>query len=258
MTTTIQVRPTPRPALLRVLANETLEELLAVLREPTTLFFSVAMPVGFFTLFLTLWGADRTGETTVATTMLATFGTFGVVGVALITPGVGVAEDRERGWLRAKRVSATPVGATLTAKVLACLPHALGVLVAMTVIGAVGGQLDIDAPTWLRLVAVLTLGSLPFALLGLAVGFHASPNAATAILMAIYIPSAIASGLWMPIDMLPAAMQALAPWLPTYHLSQLALAQLDGGLGVTHAIVLLGFTTLATAAATLAYRRQRP
>jgi ABC-2 type transport system permease protein len=147
---------------------------------------------------------------------------------------------------------------TLAAKVIACLPHAVGVLLAMSVIGAVTGGVGLGAATWLRLVLALILGALPFALLGLAVGLLASPNATTAILMAYYLPSAVASGLWMPLDMLPEVFQRVAPALPTYHLAQLALAQLDGRVGFGHGVALMGFGVLAAAGAMFAYRRARP
>ncbi|MCC5947834.1 MAG: ABC transporter permease [Nitriliruptoraceae bacterium] len=242
----------------RVLANELREELLAVIREPTTLFFTVAMPVGFFAMFVGLWGTEPEGTTNVAAMMLATFGAFGVIGVALMTPGIGVAEDRERGWLRVKRVSATPLPVTIAAKVLACMPHALGVVGAMSLLALVLAEPGISTVAWLRVLMVLVLGSLPFALVGLAVGFLASPNAATAVLMALYIPSSVASGLWMPLDMLPDALARLAPALPTYHLGQLAVSQLEGRAGLEHAAALLAFAVVAAGGAALAYRRASP
>jgi ABC-2 type transport system permease protein len=246
------------PRVARVLLSELREELLGVLREPVTLFFTVAMPVGFFALFMGVWGTETDGTMTVATVMLATFGAFGVIGVTLMTPGVGVAEDRERGWLRVKRVSATPLPVTIAAKALACLPHALGVLGAMSLLAVTVGGADLDGRTWARLAAVLVLGCLPFALVGLTVGFLASPNAATAVLMALYLPSAIASGLWMPLDMLPDVVSRVAPALPTYHLGQLALAQLSGSDGLAHVGPLLAFAIVAAGMATLAYRHARP
>jgi ABC-2 type transport system permease protein len=84
MTATMLEPALRRPSLRRVLTNETVEELFAVVREPTTLFFSVAMPVGFFALFASLFGGEQVGSTTATTTMLATFGAFGVVGVYLL------------------------------------------------------------------------------------------------------------------------------------------------------------------------------
>ena len=259
--------PHPRPApsardprlFVRILGVELRDELLAIVREPAALFFSIAMPVGFFALFAAMYGGEDAGGTTVSTTMLATFGTFGVVGVTLLNPGIGVADDRERGWLRAKRVSATPLPVTLLAKVLATIPYALGVLGAITAVAAALGTLEIDAATWLRTIGVLTVSALPFSLLALAVGFRASPNAATAILNAFFIPSAVASGLWIPLDQLPAIVgERIAPLLPTYHLAQLGLAQIGLGSGDGHVLPLLVFAVVSAALAAVAYRSARP
>jgi len=248
--------------LARVLGSEVVEELRTVLRDPLTLFFSVGMPVGFFALFTSLFGGQAAdagggGGLTAGATMLATYGTFGVTGVALITPGIGLATDRDRGWLRVKAVSATPVPVTLVAKAVATLPHSLGVL-AMTAVGAAISGTQLDPATWLRLVGVLLLGSLPFVLLGLSVGALASGSATTAVLQAVFLPSAVASGLWFPLEMLPSGVQAVAPALPTYHLAQLALAQLDGSDATGHLLALLASTAVLAAVAVLALRRVRP
>ncbi|WP_199433223.1 ABC transporter permease [Qaidamihabitans albus] len=232
----------------RVLGVEVLDELRGIVREPAALFFAVVMPVGFFALFSSLFGEP---------TMLATFGTFGVLAVSLMSPGIGVARDRELGWSRAKRVSAVPVGITLAAKVVAALPYAVGVLLAMTVAAALTGSLDASAGVLLRVGGVLVLGALPFALLGMAVGFQAGTNASSAILNAILLPSAVLSGLWMPLEILPGFAASLAPFLPTYHLAQLALAQFDGGGGAGHALVLAGMTAVTAALAAVSYRHSR-
>ena len=244
---------------LTVLAVELRDELLAIVREPTALFFSVAMPVGFFALFAAMYGGEDAGGTTVGTTMLATFGTFAVVGVTLLNPGIGVADERERGWLRAKGVSATPLPVTLLAKVLATVPYALAVLVAITAVAAALGTLAIDPWVWARTVVVLTAAALPFALLALAVGFRASPNAATAILNALFIPASVASGLWFPFEQLPALIgERIAPLLPTYHLARLGLAQIGVGSAAGHVLPLLVFGVLSAVLASLAYRSARP
>jgi ABC-2 type transport system permease protein len=241
----------------RVFAVEVTDELRSIVREPTALFFAIVMPVAFFALFVSLYGKQGTGPVPAGTTMLATFGTFAVLAVALTNPGISVAADRERGWLRAKRVSAVPIGLTLAAKVVAALPYAAGVLLAMTVTAGLTGSLDLTAIELVRVLAVLLLGTLPFALLGLAVGFQAGSNATAAILNAFLFPSAVLSGLWMPLHILPAVFGNIAQFLPTYHLAQLALAQLDGGPAMGHALVLLGMTVCTAVLAAVSYRHAR-
>ncbi len=242
----------------RVLGVEVAEGLRAILREPTALFFSVLFPVGFFAMFVSLFGNQPAPSgLPVAATMLATYGTYGVVSVMLMNPGIRTAEDRTTGWMRVKKVSGAPVGATIGAKVIAALPYALLVMAALVAVTAAVAGPVLGIGTILRLVAVLLLGGLPFALISLAVGFVASPNAAAAILNAVLFPMVIASGLWFPLDYMPAFIQNVAPFLPTYHLSQLALAQLTGADATANVLALLVTTAVAGALAGWAYRNLR-
>jgi ABC-2 type transport system permease protein len=237
------------------LRAEVVDELRAIVREPTALFFSIVMPVGFFTMFAGIFGSGDAGGMPIATRMLATFGTFAVVSVALFNPGISLADARERGWLRMLRVSPVPVPVTLAAKIVATLPYSLLVMVAMTAAAAALGSLAIALDTWLLLVAVLVLGTLPFAFASLAIGSLASPNAATAILNAILLPSAVASGLWFPLETLPTFVQRLAPILPTYHLAQMGTGVLDGGGWLPHAPAIIVASLVTGVAAVVAYRR---
>lgn len=234
------------------------DELLGILREPTALFFSVLMPIGFFALFVSLFGGESDGGVPAGTSMLATFGAFGVISVVMMNPGIGVAEDRESGWLRAKQVTAVPIGVTLAAKVVAALPYAVGVLLAMAATAGALGVLEAPPLALARLAAVLLLGALPFALLGLAVGFQAGASASVAILNGLLFPSAILSGLWMPLEILPDWVGRIAPALPTRHLAQLALAQVGiGRATATSVLALLATTLVAAVLAGLSYRRAR-
>jgi ABC-2 type transport system permease protein len=243
---------------LRVLGVEVSEGLRAIVREPVALFFSVLMPVAFYAVFAGIFGGFASPDgIPVAATMVATYGTFAVVSVMLMNPGISVADDRTRGWLRIKRVSAAPIGTTIAAKVIAALPYALLAVVAISAVSLIVAGPVLGLGTWLRIVAVLLVGSLPFALLSLAVGFVASSNAAVAILNALLFPMVIASGLWVPLDLMPGFVQAIAPFLPTYHLAQLALAQLTGAGGLGHLVALLVSAVVAAALAGLAYRNLR-
>lgn len=228
---------------------EVRDELLAIVREPTALFFTVLMPVAFFALFASMFGGD--GGFGVGG--VATYGAFGVLSVVLINPGVGLADARERGWLRVKRADGTPLGVTLSAKVTAALPYAIVTLAGITLVALLtAGPLDVVQV--LAVIGVLVLGSLPFSLFSLAVGARFSTNAATSVLNAVLIPSVIVSGLWFPLEMLPDWLGNIAVFLPPYHLAQLALAQVDGGPVWGHVAYLAATTLVGAAAAWLAYR----
>jgi ABC-2 type transport system permease protein len=64
------------------------------------------------------------------------------------------------------------------------------------------------------------------------------------------------AGLWIPVEFMPGFLQAIAPFMPPYHLARLAL----GAIGVptnalVHVAALAGFTVVFLAAAVWAYRR---
>lgn len=238
----------------RMMRLEIRDELLGILREPTALFFSIVMPVLFYTMFIAMFG----GEGPTDARMIAPFGTFAALAVVMMTPGIGLADARERGWLRVKRVSGTPLWVTLTAKVIASIPYVVGVLAAMTVAAILVGSMTVDLVILTRVVTVLVLGALPFSLFSLAIGARAGTNASAAILNGILMPAAIASGLWFPLEIMPDWLARVGQFLPTYHLAQLAQAQVESGPWLGHLAVVGLTAVIGAAVAAVAYRSARP
>lgn len=233
---------------------EVRDELLAILREPAALFFSVLMPVLFYTMFIGIFGPGGATDASI----IAPYGTFAVLAVVMLSPGIGLADARDRGWLRVKRVSGTPLWMTLLAKVIAAIPYALTVLVAMTVAAVLIGSMTVDVGVLLRVFAVLVLGALPFALFSLAVGARAGTTASSAILNAVLMPMVIASGLWFPLEIMPDWVASIGAVLPTYHLAELAMVQVEGGPWLGH-LAVVGLTAVVGAVvAGVAYRSARP
>lgn len=239
---------------LRMLKLEVRDELLGILREPSALFFSVLMPILFYTMFMAMFG----GEMSADATMIAPFGTFAVLAVVMMSPGIGLADARERGWLRVKRVSGTPLWVTLVAKVMAAAPYAVVVLAGMVVAAVLVASMSVDVAVLARVFGVLVAGALPFSLFSLAVGARAGTNASAAILNGALMPMAIASGLWFPHEIMPDWVVTIGEFLPPYHLARLAMAQIEGGPWLGH-LFALGLTTVVGAlVAAFAYRSARP
>jgi ABC-2 type transport system permease protein len=192
-----------------------------------------------------------------ATYMVATYGTFGVMGAAFAGLGIGIAVERGQGWLTVKRASPMPGLAYFGAKMIMSMAFGAIIVALLFALGATLGHVRLPAASWGALAAVLVLGAVPFCALGCALGFAVGPNAAPAVANLLFLPMSFASGLWIPLEALPGAFRALAPALPPYHLARLALGVV--GLGTagaaTHVAALAGFTALFALAATAAYRR---
>lgn len=246
-------------SLARIYALEAKYESLKLLRLPAFAVPTIAFPLVFYCLFgLAFGGARAVDGTTLATYLMATYGAFGVIGVALFSFGVGVAMERGQGWMLLKRATPMPPGAYLAAKTALALLFSTLVIVGLFALGGFLGGVALPTARWVLLALTLVAGAVPFCALGLALGSLTGPNSAPAVANLLYLPSAFASGLWFPIQALPGWVQGIAPWLPPYHFGQLALA----ALGVEprtptwiSVAALAAFTAVGLALATVAYRR---
>ena len=242
---------------LRVYLNEAKYEFLMRLRLPVYVVPTIIFPLMFYVLFGLSHSRTQLGSTTVGAYLLATFGSFGVIAIALFAFGVGVAIERGQGWLQVKRASPMPASAYFAAKIVMCMLFSIVMIALLFALGVVFGHVRMPLTSWLGLVGTLLVGVLPFAAMGLAVGCFAGPNSAPGVTNLIYLPMSFASGLWTPLEFLPKFVQHLAPFLPPYYLAQLALAQIGTGHGNVwvHIFALIGFAILFLALAAWGFRR---
>ena len=245
------------PSLWRIQALEAWFEFLRVLRTPAFAIPSLAFPVVFYVLFAILL-PGQWGDYQKSAYLLATYGAFGVIGPALFGFGVGLAIERENGWLELKRVSPMPTFAYFLAKIFMSLVFGLAVLCLLSVAAIGFGGVRVDPLVWLKLVAVLLLGTAPFCALGLLIGTPVKGQAGVAIVNLVYLPMSVLSGLWMPLFAFPVLIQKLAVVWPAWHLAQMALGVIGQIQGVNyglHALVLAGMTVALLALAAFRMRR---
>ena len=212
---------------------------------------SISFPVMFYVLFGLAFGGGRgAGGISMATYLIATYGAFGVIGASLFGFGVGVAVERGQGWMILKRATPMPPFAYFLAKLCVCTIFAAIIVAALSILGVAFGGVRLPAAVWAQLWAILIAGAIPFCALGLALGNFVGPNSAPPIVNLVYLPMSFASGLWLPIQMLPPVVRAIGHALPPYHLGQLALGTIGAGQGEpawTHVAALAGFTLLGLA-----------
>lgn len=243
---------------LAVYLREAAHQFLIVLRTPGFALPTLLFPTMFYVFFGLLFG--KSGDSRVATFMLATYGTFGIMAPALFGFGVGVAMERERGVLAMKRVAPMPPLAYLFAKAMMAMLFALAIVLILFMLGAGFGGVRLPASEWIGLALALVLGSLPFCALGLVVGLRVSGQASTAIVNLLYLPMSFLAGLWVPLKFMPHWLQVAATLLPTFHLSQLALGIIHmkaRGSFMGHFVYLLAFTVACVACAVHGWRRIR-
>ena len=260
MSTAAITLPSQRPSIVGIFLREVRYEFVRALRTRAYSLSVIGFPVVFYLFFGILMNRNQDFHgMSVSTNMLAGYAVFGAIGASLFGIGVGLAGDLSAGWLELKRASPMPPLAYLLAKCCTAMGFATIIVTVLTIMGVAFGGVHITALEYIRMVALIIVGSIPFACLGLLVALLAPFNAAPGIANMIYLPMSFLGGLWMPIEILPHFLQVLAPIFPTYHLKQLMLGVFHykgAGSTGTHWLALFAFTVVMLFCAGYAFRRR--
>ena len=244
---------------LRIHLLEIKYEFLKAIRMPAYALPTICFPLLFYVFFGLVFGRQQAGGVQMSSYLIATYGCFGVIGASLFGFGVTVAIERGQGWMELKRTTPMPVSAYFVAKLALAMIFSSFIVIGLFALGLTFGHVQMTPGTAAALFAVLVLGSVTFSAFGLAIGYAAGPNSAAPIVNLIYLPMAFLSGLWVPIWILPRALQRFAFILPPFHYSQIALRIIGAGsIGIplyVHVIAMLIATTLFLAIAYFAWRR---
>ncbi len=151
-----------------------------------------------------------------------------------------------------------PAPAYFVAKLLMSMAFTATVVFAIYALGATFGKVTMPREAWLTLAVIHVLATIPFGLLGLAIGFAMKGTAALAVCNILFLLLAVCGGLWMPLEFFPKIMQLIAKGLPTYHMAELALLVSGRNREYTiglHLMALAGYCVLFGGLAWAAWRR---
>jgi len=258
--TTLTLPSVNRRSSLRILLNEMRYEVIRSLRTKAFSLSAIGFPIMFYCLFGLIMNRNEnmSAGVSVAKYLLGSYAVFGSLGAAIFGIGIGVAMDRNAGWLELKQASPMPPLAYVLSKCTMAVVFSIIIVSALTVLGITLGHVSLTFAEFAHIALFAAVGAVPFSCLGLAMAFLAPAASAGGIANMIYLPMSFLSGLWMPLRFLPHILQTIAPIFPTYHLAQLMYAALGApslGSTVSHWLSLLGFTLVMLGVTWLAFRR---
>ncbi|MFC7531744.1 ABC transporter permease [Actinoplanes sp. GCM10030250] len=230
-------------------------ELRRLVRDPRVLIFSVFGPVATYLIFSGWSASDRLeGVAGPAAIMIGLAG-YGAVAGAL-SVGAAVSQERAAGWLRQLRVTPLPAWRAVSVKAFICTVNAVPPVVAVGIAARVQHDVDLGAGRWVALLLLMWAGTVPFALLGLAIGYGLGPQLAQAVNFLVFLGLAVLGGLLVPATYFPDVLRQVAHAMPTYRYAELgwrtAAGLVPSGVGLA---VLAAWTVVFAAVAAGAYRR---
>lgn len=213
----------PIRRVLRAYALETRFEIVGALRTVSFAVPFIVVPLAVYLLFgvVIAGGTAASGPygPGIANYLFAGFAVMGAIMPGLFS-GVILAQEREGNLLRLKRALPQPPGASIVAKVLMAMAIA-GVSVTLVAIAALlAGKITLSVGQVAIIWAVLIVGTIPFAAMGLLIGALVSGSAAPAWGNLVFLPMMWLSGLFIP---LPKFLEKWVIIWPAFHLDQLAL-----------------------------------
>ncbi|WP_058234718.1 ABC transporter permease [Devriesea agamarum] len=232
-----------------------LRNTLGVFRDGTFVFFTVALPIMLFILFNAIWGSNELGKVSAGTVFMVNMAAYGGLGAAL-NAGARIQTERASGWIRQLLIAGLSnrdflIGKIVTAS-LVLLPALIGVFIA----GAVVGTAPFSVRTWLLALPMLWVTLLPMILLGIVIGLFLRASAVQATTTIVLMLFAVAGGLWMPMEMLPAWLQNVGKALPTFAISEFGRWTFEGGaVPVSAFVILVIWTVVLGLLAMLGFRR---
>jgi ABC-2 type transport system permease protein len=249
-----------RAPILPMLVRQTTAEFLKLWRVPAFSLTSLILPVMFYAFI----GLGQSSQhifpgVTFGAYFLASMSVYAVANVMIFSFGISVATERGMKMDLLMRATPMPPYVYLLSKCITALAFAALTLVVLFPFAYFAGGVRLDPSAWLTLATRVLLGSIPFIALGFAIGYLSGPNSAVAVINLIYLPTAFASGLFFPKQLLPEFIQRISPYLPLHFFGQLgwdAIGAPTSESVATDWLYLVGYGVVFFAIALWAYRRE--
>jgi len=217
-------------------------EITRLLRNRRVLIFSILMPAILLGVIGGLYKKDSLEGANVAAYIMVSMGLFGSMTGAIGSGGT-IALERGIGWNRQLRLTPLAPGSYLLTKVVLSMIMALPPLLVTYIIGAVSLDVRLPAHTWIIIAVASWLGALPFAALGLVIGYVAKPDSVQQVSALLYMLLALFGGIWVPAEQMPALMHRIAEWTPAFWVGQIARSPLfHQSLNMTAVWILAAWT----------------
>jgi ABC-2 type transport system permease protein len=228
-------------------------ELIRAVRNGRFFIFSLVFPL---VLFLLVAGPNKHEELAGVPfpvyymTGMVAWGTMG----AILTTGGRIAVERSLGWHRQLRVTPLTAREYLVGKV--AIGYAMALLsIALLYSAGIGMGVSLPAGRWVEMTAMILIGLVPFAVLGVYLGHVLNAESIAPALGGITALFALLGGAWSPVAT-DGFLLRLTQLLPSYWLVRAGQIAFDGGAWPAKAWIVIGVWTFVGARlAARAWRR---
>ncbi|MGI9119949.1 MAG: ABC transporter permease [Acidimicrobiales bacterium] len=201
---------------LSLVVHQSRYEIRKFLRDPASTFFTLALPVVFLVLFVTIFG-NQTLESGIET---STYYVPGLVALAVISAtfvnlSITLTQQRESGVLKRLRGTPLPPWVFIAGRVATAVALGLVMAVLLVTLGRVLYGVAVPGSTIVGFVVAIVVGAATFSALGIAITALIPTEAAgPAVANAITLPLFFISGIFVPAEVIPKWLLSIAGVFP--------------------------------------------
>jgi ABC-2 type transport system permease protein len=216
----------------RIVAHQLRYDLLVVLRDPQSRFFTIALPVIFLILLTSLFGNHASHihghPIKNSTYYVPGIATLGIISTSFVNLVITITAQRESGVLKRRRSTPVPAWVLIASRILTSVILAVVLVVVIVLIGRVVYGVHLPSSTLPAFVLGVVVGAAAFCCLSFAAAsFIRNEDSAQPIIQAIILPLYFISGVFVPKDQLSSTLRDIANVFPVSHLDDALFKAFD-------------------------------
>jgi ABC-2 type transport system permease protein len=197
-------------------------DLLGILRNRQARFFTLALPLLFLVIFVSVFGNHTVRATGVkaSTYYVPGISALAVIAASFVNLVISITAQREAGILKRRRATPVPAWVLIAGRMLTAMSVSLVVMTVMLLVGRFAYGVHLPTSTIPGVALTAVVGSATFCILGYALSTAIdSEDAAQPMVQAIMLPLYFISGVFIPNVNLPSWLRHVAQFFPVQHLA---------------------------------------
>jgi ABC-2 type transport system permease protein len=221
-----------QPSDARLVGHQLRYDLLLILRDPQSRFFTIVLPLIFLILLTSLFGNHThfIGGHAIknSTYYVPGISTLGIIATSFVNLVITITGQRESGVLKRRRSTPVPAWVLIASRALTSAILAVVIVAVMVVIGRIAYGVHIPGSTLPAFMLGVVVGAAVFCCLAFAASsFIRNEDSAQPIIQAVTLPLYFISGIFVPKDQLSSTLKDIASVFPVAHLDNALFKAFD-------------------------------
>jgi ABC-2 type transport system permease protein len=215
-----------------LVAHQLRYDLLVTWRNPQSRFFTLALPLIFLVIVMSLFG-NHTNQVSGHAIKNSTYYvpgicTLGIISASFVNLVITITAQRESGVLKRRRSTPVPAWVLIASRAFTAAIIAIVMVIVIVAIGRIAYGVRLPSATIPGLLLGVVVGAACFCCLSFAVAsFIRNEDAAQPIVQATILPLYFISGVFIPKNQLSSSLKDIASVFPVSHLNNALFKAFD-------------------------------